>query len=94
MVRETSLHTGHLRTMTTLSELGAVIAPPVPALYTKPVSIEEMVDHTLGRVMDLFDIDLGTVRRWRDPAQEEQVTLVPARSATSAQRVAAACEFS
>ena len=64
MVRETPLHIGHLRTMAQLSEMGAVIAPPLPAFYARPASIAEMVDHTLGRVLDLFDIDLGTVKRW------------------------------
>jgi 4-hydroxy-3-polyprenylbenzoate decarboxylase len=64
MVRETPLHTGHLRMMTQLSEIGAIIAPPVPAFYAQPQSIEDMVDHTLGRVLDLFDLDTGTVRRW------------------------------
>jgi flavin prenyltransferase len=64
VVRETPLHTGHLRTMTALSEMGAVIAPPVPAFYAKPVTIAEMVDQTLGRVLDLFGLDSGTVHRW------------------------------
>lgn len=64
MVRETPLHAGHLRTMAALSEMGAIIAPPVPAFYAKPRSIEEMVDQTVGRVLDLFDIDVGKVRRW------------------------------
>src|SRR5437762_8031066 len=64
LVRETPLHTGHLRTMAALSEMGAVIAPPVPAFYAKPQTIEEMIDQTLGRVLDLFGIDCGTVRRW------------------------------
>jgi 4-hydroxy-3-polyprenylbenzoate decarboxylase len=64
MVRETPLHTGHLRTMTALSEMGAIVAPPVPAFYSKPNSLEEMVDHTVGRVLDLFDIDVGVVERW------------------------------
>jgi 4-hydroxy-3-polyprenylbenzoate decarboxylase len=64
LVRETPLHTGHLRTMTALSEMGAVIAPPVPAFYAQPQTIEEMIDQTLGRVLDLFGIDAGTVRRW------------------------------
>lgn len=64
MVRETPLHTGHLRTMTALSEMGAIVAPPVPAFYAKPRSIEEMVDQTVGRMLDLFDIDIGGVRRW------------------------------
>src|SRR3984957_13341677 len=64
LVRETPLHGGHLRTMAALSDIGAIIAPPVPAFYAKPGSIEEMVDHTVGRMLDLFDIDVGTVRRW------------------------------
>ena len=64
MVRETPLHTGHLRTMTALSEIGALIAPPVPAFYAKPDSLEDMVEHTVGRVLDLFDVDIGVVRRW------------------------------
>jgi 4-hydroxy-3-polyprenylbenzoate decarboxylase len=69
LVRETPLHTGHLRTMTALSEMGAVIAPPVPAFYAKPLTIAQMVDQTLGRVLDLFGLDSGTVRRWGEPAE-------------------------
>ncbi len=64
MVRETPLHVGHLRTMTQLAEMGAIIAPPVPAFYARPVDLAEMIDHTIGRVLDLFDIDSRTVRRW------------------------------
>ncbi len=64
MVRETPLHLGHLRTMATLTELGAVIAPPVPAMYIRPASIAELVDHTVGRVLDLFGVDSGRVHRW------------------------------
>jgi 4-hydroxy-3-polyprenylbenzoate decarboxylase len=64
MVRETPLHAGHLRTMAALSEMGAIIAPPVPAFYAQPRSIEDIVDQTVGRVLDLFDIDVGIVRRW------------------------------
>jgi 4-hydroxy-3-polyprenylbenzoate decarboxylase len=64
MVRETPLHLGHLRTMAQLTEMGAIIAPPVPAFYARPTSLAEMVDHTVGRVLDLFDIDSGRVRRW------------------------------
>ena len=70
LVRETPLHIGHLRTMTALSEIGAVIAPPVPAFYAKPQTIDEMIDQTLGRVLDLFGIDAGTVRRWGEPPDE------------------------
>lgn len=64
MLRETPLHTGHLRTMTALSEMGAVIAPPVPAFYARPASIAELVDHSVGRALDLFGIESGAVRRW------------------------------
>lgn len=64
MVRETPLHAGHLRTMAALSEMGAIIAPPVPAFYAKPRSIQDMVDQTVGRVLDLFDIDVDIVHRW------------------------------
>jgi 4-hydroxy-3-polyprenylbenzoate decarboxylase len=71
MVRETPLHTGHLRTMTALSEMGAVIAPPVPAFYAKPHSLAEMIDQTLGRILDLFGLDTGTVHRWGEPAVED-----------------------
>lgn len=66
MVRETPLHSGHLRNMLALSDMGAVIAPPVPAFYARPKSIDDMVDHSLGRVLDLFDLDSGTVHRWRE----------------------------
>jgi 4-hydroxy-3-polyprenylbenzoate decarboxylase len=70
MVRETPLHLGHLRTLTTLAELGAVIAPPVPAFYTRPASLDDMVDHTVGRVLDLFGLDTGRVRRWGEPPSD------------------------
>jgi flavin prenyltransferase len=73
LVRETPLHTGHLRTMTALSEMGAVIAPPVPAFYAKPQTLEEMIDQTLGRILDLFDLETGLVRRWGEaPVDEER----------------------
>ena len=64
MLRETPLHSGHLRNMLALSDMGAIIAPPVPAFYARPQTIEEMVDHSIGRVLDLFGIDSGRVRRW------------------------------
>ncbi len=67
MVRETPLHTGHLRSLTALSEMGAIIAPPVPAFYTNPKSLDEVIDHTVGRVLDLFDLDAEGVRRWSGP---------------------------
>lgn len=65
MLRETPLHTGHLKTMTGLSEMGAIIAPPVPAFYARPESLEDMVTHSVGRVLDLFDLDVPEVRRWQ-----------------------------
>lgn len=68
LVRESPLHLGHLRSMAAAAEMGAVICPPAPAFYARPKSIEEMIDHTLGRVLDQFDIDAGTVRRWKEPA--------------------------
>lgn len=70
MVRETPLHTGHLRTMTALSEMGAIIAPPLPALYARPETIDDVIDHSVGRVLDLFDLDSGRVRRWGEPATD------------------------
>ncbi len=65
-VRETPLHTGHLRTMTELSEMGAVVAPIVPAFYARPTTIEDIIDHTVGRLLDLFDLNVGVVDRWKD----------------------------
>lgn len=64
MVRETPFHLGHLRTMTALAEMGAVIAPPLPAFYAKPASIAEMVDQSVGRALDLFGLDWTPVKRW------------------------------
>ena len=64
MLRETPLHLGHIRNMAQVTEMGDIIYPPVPAFYAKPKSLEEMVDHTVGRVLDLFDLDPGIVRRW------------------------------
>lgn len=64
MPRETPLHSIHLRNMLTLSDMGAIIAPPVPAFYSKPETIEDMVAHTVGRILDLFDIETDRVRRW------------------------------
>ena len=65
MVRETPLHAGHLRTMAHLAEIGAIIAPPVPAFYNRPESLEEMVNHSIGRVLDLFEVEHTLVKRWK-----------------------------
>ena len=64
VVRETPLHTGHLRSMLAATETGAVIMPPVPAFYHRPKSIDDIVNQTIGRCLDLFDIDIGLVKRW------------------------------
>jgi 4-hydroxy-3-polyprenylbenzoate decarboxylase len=64
MVREAPFHLGHLRSMTAATEIGAIIYPPLPAFYARPRSLEEMVDQTLGRVLDLFDIPTDAVERW------------------------------
>jgi len=64
MLRETPLHLGHLRSMTQATESGAIIMPPVPAFYAKPKSLEEMVNHTVGRCLSLFDIETSLVSPW------------------------------
>ncbi len=64
MVRETPLHLGHLRTLVKLAEMGAIIAPPLPAFYAKPANLEEVVDQSVGRALDLFGLDWASVRRW------------------------------
>ena len=79
LVRESPLHTGHLRTMTAASELGAVIMPPVPAFYANPQSLEDIVDHTIGRVLDLFVIDVGLVRRWGEAGSDGAEPVGPSR---------------
>ena len=70
MVRETPLHTGHLRTMLALSETGAVVMPPVPAFYMRPTTVAEIVDQSLGRALDLFGLDAGVARRWGEDIGE------------------------
>jgi 4-hydroxy-3-polyprenylbenzoate decarboxylase len=70
-LRETPLHVGHLRSMTVLAEIGAVIAPIVPAFYNRPRTVEDIVNHTCGRLLDLFGIDIGTVKRWKGGTGEE-----------------------
>ena len=64
MVRETPNHLGHLRSMTAVTEMGAIVMPPVPAFYTKPKTIDDIVNHSVGRALDLFGIDTGVVKRW------------------------------
>jgi len=69
-LRETPLHGGHLRTMTTLADIGAVVAPIVPAFYTRPKTVDDIVNHTVGRLLDLFGIETKTVKRWKGGPEE------------------------
>lgn len=66
LTRETPLHIGHLKNMLALSEMGGIVAPPVPAFYAQPETIDDIVEHTAGRILDLFDIEVGLVKRWKD----------------------------
>ena len=71
MVRETPLHLGHLRSMMQVTEMGAIVMPPVPALYNRPQSVDDIIDHSVGRVLDLFGIDNALVRRWGEPTEAD-----------------------
>jgi 4-hydroxy-3-polyprenylbenzoate decarboxylase len=64
MVRETPLHLGHLRNMVSVTEMGAIVMPPVPAFYHGPQTIQDIVDHTVGKALDLFQIEHSLYRRW------------------------------
>jgi 4-hydroxy-3-polyprenylbenzoate decarboxylase len=65
MPRETPLHVGHCRLLLQAAEMGAIIAPPMPAFYNAPRTLDDAVSHSVGRVLDLFEIDSGLVRRWQ-----------------------------
>jgi 4-hydroxy-3-polyprenylbenzoate decarboxylase len=66
MLRETPLHAGHIEMMARVTRAGAIVMPPVPAFYHRPESVDDIVDQTVGRALDLFDIDAGIVKRWKD----------------------------
>jgi 4-hydroxy-3-polyprenylbenzoate decarboxylase len=70
--RETPIHAGHLRTMTHLTEMGAIIAPIVPAFYNRPKTLDDVINHTVGRLLDLFGIDTKLVKRWKGGPEEEE----------------------
>ena len=72
MVRETPLHAGHLESMLRLSHMGAIVNPPVPAFYTRPQSVDDIVQQTVGRTLDLFDLDTGNVKRWQGNQPRQQ----------------------
>jgi 4-hydroxy-3-polyprenylbenzoate decarboxylase len=65
VVRETPLHVGHLRTLTRLAEMGAVILPPVPGMYARPKSVDDVIAHTVGKALDQFGIEHDLFKRWR-----------------------------
>jgi 4-hydroxy-3-polyprenylbenzoate decarboxylase len=76
LVRETPLHATHLRLMSEVTAAGAIVAPPVPAFYHRPQTVDDIVDQTVGRALDLFDIDTGLVKRWpggQDPAMRSRL---------------------
>lgn len=72
MLRETPFHAGHIRQMQAVTEMGAIVAPPVPAFYARPKTIEEMIDQTIGRTLDLFDIDAGLTKRWGEDIERTE----------------------
>jgi 4-hydroxy-3-polyprenylbenzoate decarboxylase len=72
-VRETPLHGGHLRTLTTLADIGAIIAPIVPAFYNRPQTVDDIINHSVGRLLDLFGIETKVVKRWQGgPAKRDK----------------------
>ena len=77
MFREAPLHAGHIRSMAAVTENGAIVFPPVPAFYDRPSTLLDMIDHTVGRVLDLFGLDAGLVQRWtgRPPATSCKTTV-------------------
>jgi 4-hydroxy-3-polyprenylbenzoate decarboxylase len=68
--RETPIHAGHLRTMTALSDMGAIIAPIVPAFYNRPKTLDDIINHTVGRLLDLFGVETKIVKRWKGGPKE------------------------
>lgn len=74
LVREAPLHAGHLRNMLAAAELGAIIHPPVPAFYTHPETVDDIVDQTIGRALDAFGLDMPNLRRWPQPGSPTRIT--------------------
>jgi 4-hydroxy-3-polyprenylbenzoate decarboxylase len=72
MLRESPLHLGHIRAMAAAAEAGAVIAPPMPAFYPGPKTIDDLVDHAVGRALDLFGLDVGLVKRWGEGSKRRK----------------------
>jgi 4-hydroxy-3-polyprenylbenzoate decarboxylase len=74
MPRESPLHAGHCKLLWEAAQLGAVIAPPMPAFYSDPQTIDDLVNHSVGRILDLFDLDAGILKRWEGPPQRVKKT--------------------
>jgi 4-hydroxy-3-polyprenylbenzoate decarboxylase len=70
--RETPIHAGHLRTMAQVTEMGAIIAPIVPAFYNRPKTLDDIINHTVGRLLDLFGIETKIVKRWKGGPEEQE----------------------
>ncbi|MGQ3889819.1 UbiX family flavin prenyltransferase [Legionella sp. CNM-1927-20] len=66
MVRESPFHLGHIENMQKVTQMGAIVAPPTPAFYNQPKTLDDIINHSIGRVLDLFDIDVGIVKRWKE----------------------------
>jgi 4-hydroxy-3-polyprenylbenzoate decarboxylase len=75
MPREVPLHVGHCKLLYEAAQLGAVIAPPMPAFYNRPKTIDDLVNHSIGRVLDLFDLDSGLLKRWEGPSGRSAMPL-------------------
>jgi 4-hydroxy-3-polyprenylbenzoate decarboxylase len=73
MVRESPLHLGHLRTMTALAEMGAIVAPPIPGFYNQPKTVDDLVDSSVDRVLDLIGLPDEKARRWNGPRRRNQI---------------------
>lgn len=71
MPRETPLHAGHCELLLKACQLGAIVAPPMPALYTRPQTVDDIINHNVGRVLDLFDIESGLVKRWQGAGKQQ-----------------------
>jgi len=69
--RETPLHLGHTRLFTAVAEMGGILVPPMPAFYNDPKTVDDIINHTVGRVLDLFGIDSGIVKRWTGPERRK-----------------------
>jgi 4-hydroxy-3-polyprenylbenzoate decarboxylase len=72
MIRESPLHIGHLRTMTALAEMGAIVAPPVPGFYNRPETVEDIVDSSVDRILDLLGLPDRNARRWNGPERARE----------------------